>query len=362
MIKMSTKKVCIVVSSLGIGGAERASALLSEMLYDLGFDIHIVSVLDYVDYPYKGKLLNLGKLKLQDDSTLGRFKRLRVFKNYLKAHNFDYVIDNRTRINFLKEFIISKCIYKNEKTLYCVHSFNTDLYINPSRNLGKLLYGCAQKIVTVSNAIAEKLNTKYSFTNLTTIYNTVNIDSGNDEAEIITTKPYILFFGRLEDGVKNISLLFEAYSKSKLPSNNINLKILGEGKDLEMLKQKAKQLGLSHEIEFLGFESNPLRYVESAYFTILTSRYEGFPMVIPESLTVGTPVISVDCKSGPNEIIINEHNGLLVENHNPEALANAMDRFYEDKDLYLHCKLNAKESVKPFSKENIGLQWKAILK
>ncbi len=40
--------------------------MLSELLYDLGFDIHIVSVLDHVDYPYKGELLNLGKLKSQD--------------------------------------------------------------------------------------------------------------------------------------------------------------------------------------------------------------------------------------------------------------------------------------------------------
>ena len=63
MIKSHSKKLCIVVSSLGGGGAERSSAQLSELLYDLGYDIHIVSVLNKIDYPYKGQLLNLGELK-----------------------------------------------------------------------------------------------------------------------------------------------------------------------------------------------------------------------------------------------------------------------------------------------------------
>ena len=141
----------------------------------------------------------------------------------------------------------------------------------------------------------------------------------------------------------------------------MKLKILGKGKDKAMLIRKAEELQVNEYVEFLDFSPDPFRLVEAAYFTILTSHYEGFPRVLVESLALGTPVVSVDCKSGPSEIVINEHNGLLVENHNVEVLVNAMNRMLLEKDLYLHCKSNAKASVAKFSKEEIGAQWQAIL-
>jgi hypothetical protein len=123
MTKTGTKKICIVVMSLGGGGAERASGLLSEVLDDFGFEVHVVSVLDEIEFPYKGKLFNLGKMKAMDDSVFGRLKRLNAFRKYLKSHDFDYVIDTRTRIGLLKELILSRLVYNSHKTIYMVHSY-----------------------------------------------------------------------------------------------------------------------------------------------------------------------------------------------------------------------------------------------
>lgn len=80
-----------------------------------------------------------------------------------------------------------------------------------------------------------------------------------------------------------------------------------------------------------------------------------------ESLSIGTPVVSVDCKSGPNEIIIHEKNGLLVENYNPQKLGDAMKRLFEDKELYSQCKAYAKDSVQHLSQRNIIQEWQKIL-
>ena len=347
-----------MVSSLGKGGAERSSALLSQMFYDVGFDVHVVSVLNQIEFPYKGKLLNLGELKAKNDSVFGRWNRLRVLKKYLKEHNFDYVIDNRTRIGFIKEFIISKFIYTPKKTIYCIRSYKVDYYINPNRFLGRLIYGNAFKIVAVSKAIAEKVKEVYNFKNVTTIYNAVTND---DIAKNKTANDYILFFGRIDDDIKNISLLLDGYSKSKLPGHQINLKVLGDGKDVEKLKKLTRDLNLASNVQFLPHNPNPSILIKSALFTVLTSRYEGFPRSLIESLAFGTPVISVDCKSGPNEIIENATNGLLIENHNPEVLAEAMNRLFEDKDLYLHCKSNSIGSVAHFSEANIVQQWQNLL-
>lgn len=86
------------------------------------------------------------------------------------------------------------------------------------------------------------------------------------------------------------------------------------------------------------------------------------PMVLLESLACGTPIISWDYASGPNEIINDKSNGLLIENQHQEKLIEAMNLFVTDNNLYLQCKENALFSVKQFSIENIGNEWLNVFK
>ena len=108
---------------------------------------------------------------------------------------------------------------------------------------------------------------------------------------------------------------------------------------------KIKSKNLKDFVQLLPFQKDIVPYIQNAKATVLTSHFEGFPMSLVESLAVGTPVISVDCETGPREIVKNNVNGLLVENHNPKALAEAMSLMIEDKNLYQNCKNNAKKSV-----------------
>jgi glycosyltransferase involved in cell wall biosynthesis len=120
-------------------------------------------------------------------------------------------------------------------------------------------------------------------------------------------------------------------------------------------------MNLSTSVKQIPYQKHPFDYVKNAKFTLLTSHYEGFPMAIIESLALGTPVVSVNCNSGPAEVIQNEYNGLLVENYNPNALVIAMERLIIDEDLYHICKANAIKSVQHLSVENISKQWNQIL-
>ena len=353
------KKICIVVSSLGKGGAEKSSAISSCMLSDLGYDVSIVTILDEIDYTFKGRLLNLGELKRKNDSLFGKISRYFTFYKFLRRNKFDFIIDNRSRNLWYREIILSKFFYRKAKLIYVVRSYHTETYFPKSAILSKLLYGKKCLIISVSNNIKRKLEDNYNFNNVVTINNSVTFNTNVQKLE--TEDNFILAYGRIDDAVKNYSLLIDSYKRSRLPKANIKLYIMGFGKDLEMLKLKVINYGLTDFIKFLPFTNNPEIYIESAKFVCLTSRYEGFPRVLIESLSLGTPVVSVDCKSGPSEIIKNEYNGLLVENFNETALSNAMNRMVEDKNFRNTCKENTKKSVEQFSYENIKKDWKQLL-
>jgi len=356
----NNNKIAIVSASLGLGGAERFASLLGLMLNNLGYEVHHIIILDIVDYEYQGKLVNLGKLFANENFLFRGSKKGNYIANYLKDNAIDVIIDIRSRPLLLRE-IFTKWIYGNRKTYFMIHSSNLEMYLPKSHFWSKYLYGKVTKLVFVSKEIEEKGKTIYGFTNTKTIYNPVNFPEIQFEKPMGIKENYFLFFGRIEDKIKNISLLIEAFELSKLQERNIHLLIMGDGSDKEMILNAIKNKRLNDFIDIIPFQKNILPYIQNAKCTILTSYFEGFPMSLVESLAAGTPVISVDCDTGPREIITDNYNGLLVENHNSIDLSKAMNMMIIDEKLYQTCKNNAQKSVEHLSLEIIAQQWKQLL-
>ncbi len=360
MSRENRMKVCLVAISLGHGGAERSTALLSQMLKMKDYEVHVVVLNDVVDYDYAGQILNLGKFKSKNDSLIKRILRFRRLRNYLKTHQFDFLIDNRIRSSAAKELYYLNFIYSGFKVIYVVRSAKLDQYLPKKKWVANLMVKKSTKIVGVSKQISEAINKQFSTDKAVVIHNPMSeFFEANSR---FNDQKYILFVGRLDEKVKNISLLLDGFFRSTLPQNNIHLKIMGSGNDRDLLVNKAKDLRISDMVKFIPFEPNVNPYLKNALFTVLTSRYEGFPRVLVESLSAGTPVVSVDCVSGPNEIVKNGFNGLLVENFNVEALAEAMDRMGLDLELYEYCKKNSKESIAHLSMANIAEEWDKLLR
>ncbi len=111
----------------------------------------------------------------------------------------------------------------------------------------------------------------------------------------------------------------------------------------------------------MGFKSNALAYIQKAKALVLTSKSEGFPMVLIEALSLKTPVISFDCHSGPAEIIKHEENGLLVANQNIDMLTESLNKLLLNDTFYNKIKSNLNHSSNPFSEENNIQKWIDLL-
>lgn len=357
-------KVCIVTTSLGLGGAEKAAAMQSIMLTKLGYQVHIVLISNIIVFNYKGIIFNLGELKDKNNTFIGKIKRTFLFRKYLKDNKFDAIIDNRLRSNgLLNEIGICKYVYRNFKVLYVVHSASYKEEILKSTYLKKWLLSKAFKIITVSEGLCVFLKQFYNNNTLVCIENAVEVEAIN----YVTNQPfeipykYILFCGRFDEKCKNIKLLINAYSNSKIYNTGVKLLLLGEGDDREMYEELVANLNIAKYVEFKPFTINPYVYMKHAIATVLTSFYEGFPLVLVESLACGTPVIAINCETGPSEIIVNNVNGLLLETYNEDELSFALQKITNEKDTLNKFKANAVESIQKFNFTSISEKWKNIL-
>jgi glycosyltransferase involved in cell wall biosynthesis len=357
-MKPSRLKVAVISISLARGGAEKSTALLTKVLDALDYEVHLITITNQIEYAFAGKLFNLGERKKPNDNPVKQWSHLKALRNYLLENQINVVIDNRTRNRFFKELIYTYYAYSGFKVVYVVRSAFIRNYFPKSNWLTRKMIHKSSKIVGVSNAISEQINREFNTNKAITIFNAVEVDNSPIN---LNPKDYVVFVGRIDNEAKDFLLLLNAYSNSSLPAQGIELRIYGNGPDKSWLKQQIKALDLWNVVKLFEFTSEVDDVMRNAKFLILTSNYEGFPRVLIESLSVGTPVISVDCETGPNEIIVNENNGLLVENDNIMALANAFNRFIFEPELYKLCKSNAQKSIQQFTTQPIAIQWQQLL-
>jgi glycosyltransferase involved in cell wall biosynthesis len=352
----NNNKIAIVSTSLGVGGAERFGGLLSFMLFDLGYEIHNLIIMDHVDYDYKGALVNLEKRFAKEKGIFKALKKGKYIADYLNENDIQMIIDNRSRPMFLRE-VFTKWIYGNRKVYFMVHSSNSKTYFPNFSLAANYLYKNATKLVCVSKGIEANVRRKFNLNNTITIYNPIVFPEFQTQKPNDIPDNYMLYFGRLEEEIKNFTLLLNGFSISKVYENGTKLLIIGDGNDKNFIQSKIKELQLENHVMLLSFQKNIMPYIQFARCSVLTSRFEGFPMSVIESLAMGIPVISVDCETGPREIIQNEFNGLLIPNHDENALAEAIKTMFKDENLYQICKNNAQKSVEHLSLTTIAQQW-----
>ena len=171
----------------------------------------------------------------------------------------------------------------------------------------------------------------------------------------------VIAVGRL-DYQKGFDRLLEAWDIVQRDGKHQDwhLDIYGQGEWKEMLQQMIVSRGLDdtttlHEpTTHIGDE-----YVRSGML-VMSSHYEGFPMVMIEAMACGLPVVSFDFKCGPRDIIGENVNGILVHEGDISGLAHAMVKLMDNDSLRLRLASSARRITETYSEENVMGQWVSL--
>lgn len=180
------------------------------------------------------------------------------------------------------------------------------------------------------------------------IHNGVAPEQFQDKTPYHHSKPYILTFGRLTYE-KGFDILLDAFAEVASKHPTVDLILAGQGEEKKALQEQVHRLGLDGQAHFFGRASpkEVVQLLNGCQFVVVPSRWETFGIVLLEAMASGKPVIATR-SGGPEEIIEDGINGLLVEKENTKALAEAITRLLNDAKLRDNIIMNLKDFIQRF--------------
>ena len=179
----------------------------------------------------------------------------------------------------------------------------------------------------------------------------------NDICDINSKK--ILSVGRLSKQ-KGFDLLIDALAKIDI-KDDWEVNIVGEGEDKNKLINQIREKKLQKQVNILDTTDDIKSLFAASSFYVMSSRWEGLPMVLIEAKTYGLPIVSFDCPEGPSFVVRNGIDGYLVQPENTDELAKKIEMLMKDESLRERMCFESKKDSSRFHPEQIYLLWKDLL-
>lgn len=188
----------------------------------------------------------------------------------------------------------------------------------------KLFTRLADLMICCSKTIENELNIKFKFNKTTTLYNLYDVKAIRKEAK--EKEPelpwkdtdeegrrlrYLVSMGR-DDDMKGFWHMLKVFSIVQARIPEVRLILLGAG-TFDKYRKLAEDLGISKAVCFAGMQTEPYKYLKKGEVYLLTSQNEGFPNALVEGMALGLAAVSVDCMTGPAEILLENGNTSLFE-------------------------------------------------
>jgi poly(glycerol-phosphate) alpha-glucosyltransferase len=169
----------------------------------------------------------------------------------------------------------------------------------------------------------------------------------------------VIMMARL-DQQKQVDHAIEAFAKVAARLPKARLEIYGRGPDHAALRRLIADVGMTKRITLMGFTTKPNLAYQQASLCIMTSRYEGAPLTLQESMSYGCPVISYDLRYGPADIITDGVDGLLVPYGDRRAMADRIVATLSDPALLARLSAAAQARAADFSEPSFAARWGAL--
>lgn len=356
--KKKKSKICFFVGDMSKnGGTERVSSIIANELLDRGYQIIFLS---YKKCDKSFYFLNseIKIYSLFDMEEKGYFKRkIRPYINlykFVKKANIDVMIDVDIILSLYTIPIKILCGIKNISWEH--FNFSNQRVKNRVR-ARKLAGYFSDAIVTLNKRDLENYKKNLNrIKRIDYIYNPAIVENAN----VTTLKNNIaISVGRLNYS-KGFDNLLKIWKLVEEKNKNWKLLIIGDGEERDNLKKIINEYKLQN-VFLLPFQKNIEYYYENASIYVMTSRSEGFPMVLLEAQKKGLPIISFDCETGPSEIVIDGRNGYLIKQNNLYEFANKLLEIMNDNKKIIEFSKNAIKDSERFELKQIVNKWVELL-
>ena len=366
------KKILFLIHDLGPGGAEKVLVNLVNNMDPVQFDITVMSLFDTgVNRQFLKphiRYLACFKRMIRGNSHLMKMLTPRQLHNWLIKERYDIEV---SYLEGPSARIISGCPHKDTKLVSWVHveQHTKALAARSFRSYeeSRQCYGRFHRTVCVSEYVKRDVLSIYpELKNVYVLYNT------NETARILKqcTEPvepdlfcegeiYLCGVGKLMP-IKGFDRILRIHKRLRDNGYPVHTYILGEGSEREKLQHYVAENGLDENVTFLGYQTNPYKYVANCDLFVCASAAEGFSTAATEALIVGTPVCTVEV-SGMKEML-GEHNewGIVTDN-DEEALYRGIKKLLDDPELLAHYKKQAQIRGGEFSTEKTVQAVEAML-
>lgn len=352
-------KLCFIVADITFkGGIERVTVNLANELVKenditivsyfktnkkINYDLNEKIKIKYIsDEKYDGKPGSLKRL-------LKFLKSLYIVTEYLKKEDNDIIIAQGMPVALMLFFLN----FMNKKIIVCehVHCFYYRKFVRFIRNI---LYKFYFKIIVLTDKDKEYF--QKSLKNVECIPNF--IPDISDKSSQLNNK-VLISVGRLEEQ-KGYDILINICGKFLYKYPDWKLKIFGEGNLKKELQDQIEKFNLESQILLMGTTDKiEEEYLKSDIY-IMSSRYEGMPMVLLEAMSYGLPVVSFDCPCGPKDIIKDGKDGFLVSFGEVGEMQEKVEMLIKDENLRRKMGKNGKKKIEQFSKEKVLKKWENL--
>ena len=172
--------------------------------------------------------------------------------------------------------------------------------------------------------------------------------------------PVVVAAGRLSRQ-KGFDLLIRAWVRVHRAHPTWTLQIYGAGPRRPRLARMIESRGLASSVRLEGFTPDLQERLAEAGVFVLSSRFEGFPMVLIEAMSAGTPVVAYDCPTGPAELVTDDVDGLLVQPQSVSGLAEALSRLLADPAQRQRLGDAGRARVAELALDRVAARWEHVL-